>query len=162
MTLQLEGRQEYVGGTTVHADLVEENRQLRIQVRQLDEALRLARIREQAAESGVKELRKILSPLHKALGAVFGEMDAMSIEDSAQPGAPSSNARTVAWQKWITKLGGHRASFLQALLDHGPSNSQQVKVAMGIARMATVYDTATQLSKLGLISKSGDRYSLKE
>jgi hypothetical protein len=155
----LTGHQEYVEDN--HSELIEENRRLRIQVRQLDEALRLERLKEEAVSAGVKELRKILNPLYKALGAVFGEIDAMGISESSKPSS-SGSPMAEAWQRWIQKLGGHRGSFIQALLDHGPSTASQLSVAMGVSRMTTIYDTANALSKLGLITKNGNQYVLKQ
>lgn len=151
--LQLTG--EYLPANN-HAELVEENRRLRIQVRQLDEALRLERLKEEAAQAGVKELRKILNPLHKALGAVFGEMDAMQLGDEVS--SPKSSA---VWDSWKSRLGGTSAKIIDALMLHGSMNQTQIAIATGLSR-TNMPTYIHKINKAGLIDKNGNEYSLKK
>ena len=74
--------------------------------------LREAKNRFVAMERSLAELRKQLSPLHKALRMIFGELDAAGIQDSHQEVTGSANPRmAAAWDIWIKKLGGKQAEF---------------------------------------------------
>lgn len=147
---------EYVDGNT-HAQLVEENRQLRIQVRQLDDALRQERLKAEAAASGVRELRRMLSQPFKAMQAIFGEIDQMGIEETtATPQV--SNAK---WESWKASMPGRPAQFIDLLLVHDSMSVKQLMVAAKCAQQ-TVYDTASKMIRAGILEKnSGGRYSLK-
>lgn len=140
-----------------HAELIEENRRLKIQVRQLDEALRLERLKEEAAAAGVRELRKILKPLHKALAAVFGEIDAMQLGDEATA-SPRSSA---VWDSWKSRLPGAPAKIIDALLLHGSMNQTQIAIATGLSR-SNMPTYIHRINKAGLIDKNGNEYSLKK
>ena len=152
-------------------DVAAENERLQQENRQLRNQLIKAKAESEAAIAAITALRAQLSPLHRAMRAVFGEITIAIGEEvggsTSGPTAVTENAamdnpRRKAWEKWIQKLGGHRGNFIQCLLEHGPSNARQLMVAMGINRMQTVYDTAHALSKIGLVRKNGEMYGLVE
>lgn len=149
----------HLTGTVDDRDTIIEG--LRVQLSKLDEALRLERNKNGQVEAGARELRRVLSPLYRALQAVFGELDEMGVAEIAPQAQPAS-VSAARWQPIMNKLGGNRAKFIQALLDFGPSTASQVRAAMAITRMQSVYDVAHQLMKLGVVVKRGEQYSLKE
>lgn len=113
------------------------------------------------SDRAVANLRKQLTPLFNALRSVFGEMDAIAPEqDTQQPSAMPDKKRAV-WESWKQKLGGKKADFIQALLDHGEMTSAQLRVATR-SGTRTVPQVIYQLNQIGLINKNGGKYSLKE
>ena len=133
---------------------------LTIQNRQLDEALRLERIKAQTLDAGVKDLRDLLWPLYRSLRLVFGEMDEMGIRDSVPPGtAPQFDKK---WEAWKEKLGSTTAAarIIQAILDHGPLNRSQLRQATK-SGWSTLDEASARLKNLQLIEKVGDRWNLK-
>lgn len=143
-----------------------ENRKLK---RQLSDAeTEGARAREDA-DRALGMLRKQLSPLYRALQAVFGELDAAGVGTYEHPDpVPSSMGAqptrvAAVWESWKLKLGATSAParVIDALLIHGAMNVPQLKVAGKMANQ-TVYDAVSKLNKLGLIDKNGGRYSLKQ
>jgi chromosome segregation ATPase len=127
--------------------------------RQLEEAetrAQNAESRAAAAEAGVTQLRQILSPLHQALGMVFGEIDSMN-----PPSQVSDSRVSAVWESWKQKLGGKQAEFIDAMLTHGEMTATQLKIATKSGQQ-TVYDTIHKLNKAGLINKNGGKFSLKE
>lgn len=152
MHLQLEGR---LSEADPLANAQEEIRRLNIRVRQLDEALRLERLKEEAATAGARELQKILSPLHKALAAVFGEINEMQLGNE-----PSMNHATgEIWHTWKHKLGGKKAEIIEALESHAMSRDQ-IRVATS-SGWSTVDEGLKYLRSVGLIEKSGNKWHLK-
>ena len=134
--------------------LHDEIRQLR---RELSEARReVARARDESNRA-MSALRKQLNPLYRALQAVFGELDAAHVDDAA----PATNARTSAvWESWKARLPGRPAQAIDALLLHGPMNSTQIGIAIGMHRN-NVPVVMHKLNKAGLIDKQGNKYALK-
>jgi hypothetical protein len=141
---------------TVIERLQEENRVLR-------ESLDTERQKNRQIAFAADHLRQQLRPLHLALRAVFGELDAIPISDSraGPPGAALDSRVVSVWESWQKKLPGLPAKFIGALLEHGQMNPAQLRVAMQ-CRKNGVYETATKLNKLGLLDKNGSMYSLKE
>lgn len=143
-------------------DEADELAELREEVQELRAQLRAARAvsaeaKREAAQS-VAALRKQLAPLYRALQGVFGEMDAMGVDDAAP--APSSRTSAV-WESWKSKMPGRTAQIIDALLLHGPLNSTQIAINIGIHRN-NVPPLIHKLNKAGLIDKNGTKYSLKQ
>lgn len=158
MPLQLEGRvQEYVEDN--HAQLVEENRQLHIKVRQLDEALRMERLSAEAARACVRELTRILDPFRRAIALIYGEIDLAGL--TGEPSAPAArpSGSSPAWDTWKRKLGGKKAEVIEALESH-PMSRDQVRVATS-SGWSTVDAALAYLKSVGLIEKTGNKWSLK-
>lgn len=138
-------------------DLAGQVRDLQAQLRDTKREL-MQRERETAHALGA--LRKQLSPLYRALQAVFGELDAVGIEDS--PGAAPNPSRTSAvWESWKSRFPGRPAQVIDALLLHGALNQTQIALAVGMTRN-NVPQLIFKLNKAGLIDKNGDKYSLKQ
>jgi hypothetical protein len=148
----LEGHQEYLEMDERDEIIAS----LRAQNRKLDEALRLERNRVGQAEHGVKELRKILTPLHRALQAVFGEIEEMGLPDGGSP--ERSNPK---WESWKSKMPGRPAEFIDLLLLHGTMNRNQLMAAAHCGK-DVVRVTISKLNVAGLLNKNGGQYSLKE
>ena len=125
---------------------------------------------EAAYEEGTRALsmlRQQLSPLYRALRAVFGELDAAGIVDasmSAPASAPvgvSTEPRVAAvWDSWKSKLGGQCAKVIDVLLTHGEMNTTQLAIAVGTRRQ-NIPNLIYKLNQAGLINKNGGRFALK-
>lgn len=112
----------------------------------------------QQSNRSVLKLRNILSPLYGGLRELFGEMESFSggVEETA------SNPRVNAvWESWQNKLGGKKAAFIKAMLEHGEMTAVQLKVATHTGT-STVPQVIYELNKLGLITKNDGKYSLKK
>lgn len=123
-----------------------------------------ARMQAAKERRALASLRHQLEPLHLSLKSLFGELDAAGIVVNAEE--TSSLARpgrvTAVWDSWKQKLGGNRAAIIDALLEHGRMNVAQLSVATHTPRRQTIYDSIHSMTKLGLIDKSGEMFSLKE
>lgn len=135
---------------------------LRAEVKTLRTDLTIARTEaaraQQDADRALGMLRKQLTPLYRALQAVFGELDAAGVEDAPQNTSPRVSA---VWENWKAKLGGGPAKVIDALLLHREMNTQQLAIAIGCDR-TTVPNYIHRLNKAGLLNKNGGRFSLKE
>lgn len=141
------------------ADLHDEIRSMSAE---LENARREALNARRESNRAVGELRRQLHPLYRALQAVFGEIDAAGGDEGPSGSAPDGRVAAV-WESWKVKLGSNSAParIIDALLQHGQLNVAQIKVAAKMATQ-TVYDATSKLNRLGLINKSGGRYSLKQ
>lgn len=120
----------------------------------------------QDATRALSALRRQLSPLYRALQQVFGELDATGVDDaSAVTGAASSggDARLNAiWASWKERLGPTCAKVIDALRLQPEMTNRQIAVAIGTGRIQTIYDAVAKMNKVSLLTKNGDRYSLKQ
>lgn len=148
-----------------------ELKELREENKKLARALQDANMRaERATEDAVRAvsaLRRQLTPLYRALQAVFGELDAPGIGDSRDAEAPSSppaqDARVRAvWESWKSKLGGTVAKGIDALLLHGELDTAQLAIAAGLDKRTVTNTVVYKLNGAGLINKNGGRFSLKQ
>jgi chromosome segregation ATPase len=130
----------------------------------------LTRVREDSNRA-LTHLRQTLSPLYRSLQRVFGELDDAGVSDVAGASAaaqgvspaPASgtDARvTAVWASWKEKFSPACGKVIDALLLHGELNSVQIKVAARIGS-GTVSESIGRLNKAGLITKNGNRFSLK-
>ena len=149
----------------------QERETLRAEIRRLEREVADARVRAERAEEDAQramgELRRVLSPLYKALQMVFGELDAAGVDVGPTPvsSAPDMDRLRKVWQPWIDRFGGPsdpRSRFILALLEHGELGVEQMKVAAQMAH-GTVYDVAKKLTKLSLLDKATrGRYALRK
>lgn len=149
-------------------ELRAENR--RLQRVAADAELRADRAQEDA-QRALGMLRRQLSPLYKALQAVFGELDAAGVMDAAEgppaqadssPRPMSADPRVAAvWESWKNKLGGQCAKVIDVLLTHREMNTTQLAIAVGTRRQ-NIPNLIYKLNQAGLINKNGGRFSLKE
>lgn len=141
--------------------------QLKADLRKMRQERDTARADGMAAQSAIAALRDVLQPLRRAVGAIYGEIEAAGIPDSQAPAqSPSLGQQAAAqpsgrWTALMAKLGGLKALFIQALLDFGPSTVTGIRAATGMSKQS-VYNTAADLTKLGLITRNGSQYALKE
>jgi len=136
---------------------------------QLEVELKTERRKNATTEKGVAQLRNILSPLHQALGMVFGQIESMGVGESARSAGqvPSTNdpRKAAVWDSWVEKLGGKDSfagKMISALLQHGALTSKQIAIHIGTKRMQTVYETTLKVNKAGILDKNGDKFALKE
>jgi TolA-binding protein len=116
----------------------------------------------QQAQRALKALQRQLQPLFSALRMVFGELDAVGIEEeeSAPSVASAPPAKKEVWDAWKSRLGGAASKIIDALLTHGELNTQQLSIVTGLHR-TTVPNGVSQLNKAGLINKRDGKFSLK-
>lgn len=151
-------------GERVFADDEADN-EMREQIADLQRQLRDARNETAQARResnrAMGELRRQLGPLYKALQMVFGELDAAGA-DEAPAASGSANPRTSAvWENWKSRLPGRPAQIIDALLLHGELNTTQIGVAVGMSRN-NVPAVIFKLNKAGILTKNGDKFSLKK
>lgn len=151
--------------------LNEELKELREENKKLARALQDANTRadraREDADRALSNLRRQLTPLYRALQGVFGELDAAGVGDSPVQGTEAVDAggrstRELAlWADWKTKLPDTCARVIDVLLLHSHLSVKQI---MAAAKMGenTVYTATSKLGRLGLIEKSGGRFSLKQ
>jgi hypothetical protein len=142
--------------------------QLEQEVDELREALSTAHAETVQAKAeaalAVRELRRQLSPLYRALQVIFGEMDKVrmdNVDDSGGSGQAPSDRTTAIWSTWKQRLGGQCAKIIDALMLQPGMNTTQLGIAIGTHRNnipALIY----KLNKAGLIDKNGGRFSLKQ
>lgn len=140
---------------------------LRDQIGRLHAELRTARAEAAAAkrqaDQALSALRNQLSPLYRALQSVFGELDAAGVEESAPERTTGGDARLKAiWTSWKERLGPTCAKVIDALLLQPEMTNRQIAVAIGTGRIQTIYDAVAKMNKVSLLTKNGDRYSLKQ
>lgn len=131
---------------------------LRERLRQVEESAHSERAKTAVVERGVSELRNVLNPLYTALRHIYGEIDAMEIEEQTTHVSPKKSA---VWENWKSKLGGLPAKAIDALLLNGPMNRTQLRIQLGCAT-GSVTNVIVALNKAGLIDKDGTKVKLKE
>jgi hypothetical protein len=131
-------------------ELVRENERLQ-------ECLRESRDEMAQMMKSVVAYMERFRQLHEVLGAMLGEANSVSSQ-SVNTKMPQSRG---VWESWINKLGGRRADIIRALLEHGAMTGTQIRISAHIPE-GSLGSTIHDLKKLGLISKNGQHYSLKE
>lgn len=115
----------------------------------------------------VSNLKQQLNPLHRALRAIFGEIDLAGIEDSpaeipnASGATPPTTKKSAIWETWKQRLPGmYPGKFIDALLEHGSLDATQLAIITGCHR-SNVAKEIYKLNNANLLNKNGGRYSLK-
>jgi len=148
----------------------DEEMKLRVRIDELEAQMQILRADYKAIArendhlvQAMANLKRVLAPLHGALGQVFGELKGVPDDcEQFEFTAPDmSLQRKKVWEAWKEKLGGLPARFIEALLVHGPMTRTQLRIAVGCAT-GSVGDTIYKLNRAGLINKNGDKVSLKE
>ena len=107
-------------------------------------------------------LRHVLRPLHKAMGMIFGELDAFEDQGERQTSSGSAAPKSAAvWEAWKAKLPPACGKVIDALLIHGGLTRAQLKVAAAMA-FGTVDSAVSRLKSAGVVVAQGGRYSLKK
>lgn len=155
------------------SDDADEMRALRRQNQRMDEELRSlrnelgqAQADKEKQERSLRALRNQLTPLHRALRAVFGEIElAIGEEEFVVPGrgvevAHHEGRVDPRWQSWKEKMPGRTAEMIDLLLLHKSMGTKALMSAMHCAK-DTVYGAAKKLNAAGLLATS-QPYSLKQ
>lgn len=144
------------------AELQADNKRLRAQVTVAQADAEQA---HRDTARSLSALRQQLTPLYRALQMVFGELDAVGVDDtepSESSAGASHNPRVSAvWDLWKKRLSGGCGKVIDALMVHSNLNTQQLAIATGLHR-TTIPKLIYELNKAGLINKSGGRFSLKQ
>jgi chromosome segregation ATPase len=136
-------------------------RRLRREKEEIEEQLRTARrdledaqLENERIGRSIKALRQQLSPLHRALRAVFGEIELAVGEEEQRPNgasqtaAPQTAASNSRWESYKNSFPGAPARIIDALLSHGE---------LGLSQLSTVcrlhYDTV--VSAVAKLTKAG-------
>lgn len=143
------------------AELTRENESLKAEIRELRIQLTREQERSSAVEEGASRLRGALSPLYVALQQVFGDLDAMGIEDSGGKQSAPTTAKSAVWESWKLKLGGKVAQAIDVLALHGEMNARQLRLHLQCGN-DYVYQVVSKLNTNGLINKNGGKISLKQ
>jgi hypothetical protein len=147
---------------------------LRDRISQLEQELRQSRadsskfrMNSETSTSAIVELRRQLGPLHRALRAVFGEIELATGRAGEEPFSPSAAPtsrvfnNSEVWDHWKQTMPGLPAKFIDSLLKHGPQTATALSISAPCHR-ANVAGVIHKLNKAGLIRKDGDVFSLKE
>jgi len=159
----LEGEYEEITPSPDIRTLQDEIARLEGELRQMRSERDRARAEGLAALSAIRALQALTEQPYRVLRAIRGEIEIVLGDvpaavpvNGAAPAQPSGR-----WQNLMTKLGGLKAQFIQALLDYGPSTVTGIMASTGMSKQS-VYNTALDLTKRGLITKNGSQYALKE
>jgi hypothetical protein len=132
------------------------------------ETLKAKRESEDAIRA-ITALRAQLMPLHRALRAIFGEINLVVPED--QPVAPEgtqprSNAPAAEggdkWNYWKARFPGRPAEVIDLLLVQGEMNLSQLASVLRCDRSNLSKQAIFKLNKAGLIIKNGNNFSLRK
>lgn len=148
-----------------------EIKELREENKKLARALQDANVRAERAEEdtarALTALRRQLTPLYRALQAVFGELDAAGVGDEvpsqthSETAGNGRSAREMAlWADWKTQLPSVCSRVIDVLLLHSDLSVRQI-MAAGKLGEQSVYKATSKLGQLKLIEKNGGRFSLK-
>lgn len=145
-----------------------EKQHLEEEILSLHHDLDAARSHNEILERSLRALRTQLAPLHRALRAVFGEIELAVGEDSffsfASNGGGAAPSRTSGndprWESWKEKLPGKPAEMIDLLLLHKTMSVKALMTAMRCGKDA-IYQAAYKLSQAGLLAGSKP-YSLKQ
>lgn len=129
---------------------------LRRQLAQMDEALRLERIKTGTLEAGARELRHILNPLFGALRKIYGEMDDMGLMNSP---AVNGDAR---WQAIKVRLAPRLQNAIDIFLVQGTMTSSALAAALKTSNSNCSTNVVGPLLRQGLLVRNGRELSLKE
>lgn len=131
---------------------------LRRQLAQLDEALRLERIKTGAVEAGIRKLKSATSPLFHALQMIHGEIDAMGIDASSGTGS-QGNAK---WESIKQRLAPRLKEAIDIFLAQGSMNLTNLAAALKMDYSNCSKNVAGVLLRQGLLVKNGRELSLKD
>lgn len=143
------------------ASLEAEVRELR---RARDDAeVEATRAREDANRA-LSMLRKQLSPLYRALQAVFGELDAAGVTDQSPIGGANGSAGSATdprWDSWKNRLGPNCAKVIDVLLLGGEMTVTGISLTAKMGKN-TVYQATSKMGQAGILVRNGGKFSLKQ
>lgn len=163
--LMLEGLAPEIHDDGLVRELRKENQRLEDELRAARQELDDVRAEKERVERSVRVLRQQLSPLHRYLRALFGEIElAIGEEEFSAPvpsggGSQRESGVDPRWQSWKEKLPGAPAEMIDLLLLHKNMSTKALMTAMRRGK-DTVYSAARKLNAAGLLATS-QPYSLK-
>jgi hypothetical protein len=140
--------------------------ELRERVSQLEDDLRREKAARLKAENenrsliaAMEKLRQMLSPFHRLLRGVFGEIEVVIGPESAEsrspfPSASPSNANDPRWESYKQTFPGVAAQIIDALLSHQQMTYGQLKTLLR-RDYNTIKNAAAKLRQAGAIIKEG-------
>jgi FtsZ-binding cell division protein ZapB len=168
----LEGEYENVIDVKEGADS-QALRELRAENRRLDEALRgvrselgQAKADKENLERSIRALRNQLSPLHRYLRALFGEME-LAVGEESNPAVPlpaqTASVPKSKWQAIRERYSNSRVGdVIEMLMLHGAMNQSQLAAALRVDPSSVSKNIMPQVKALGLVVKDGDRWNLRD
>jgi len=142
-----------------------EKQRLEDEVRSLRRELEDAHNDRDRQARSIENLRLILSPLHRGLRALFGEIE-LAVGEADTP-ASSGVARTASpsdldprWQSYKNRFPGAAAQVIDALLIHGDMQQTPLSKLVGI-HYETLRKAVAKLRDAGAVSVVGGVVSLK-
>jgi hypothetical protein len=131
--------------------------QLRRQLEQFDEALRMERLKTGAMEAGIRELRQVTKPLYMALAKIHGMIEEMGVGDSASSGPSDSK-----WDAVKSRLEPRMRGAIDMLLLQGSMGRKQIAAALKMDYSNCAKNVIGPLIRQGWIVESGGKLMLKE
>ncbi len=114
-------------------------------------------------DQGMRSLRRQLSPLYKALQQVFGELDELAPEVSAQPAASMGVAgnNNDYWATWKSRLRPAVGRVIDALIETPHLGSTHLAATLRMDPR-TVRDALASMRKVGILATSAEgKHSLQ-
>lgn len=138
----------------------------------LEEDLRLVRqqlegvrAENEVLQRSMRNLRDSLSPLHRALRVVFGEIELAIGEESETASSPSGSSiptpgGDARWESYKATFPGVPASMIDALMAHREMSYTQLAAFLR-RDYNTVKNAAAKLQKAGAVVKDGPKGKLR-
>lgn len=142
----------------------QERQRLEDENRDLQRALEDSERERVRLERGVQSLRMILSPLHRGLKAIFGEIE-LAVGSEPETAAPSGNHAAPSstdprWQSYKNQFPGVPAAVIDALLMHGSMGMTNLAAFLKRA-YGTTKNAAYKLKAAGAVTIDRGNVSLK-
>lgn len=147
-------------GDGILHDMRRENQRLESELRQVRAELVEIKATSENAHRVIRNLRDQLNPLHRALRAVFGEIELIVTDadftETQTPGASASqpNGGDPRWESFKQSFPGIPARIIDALLAHREKTITQLSALLR-AHYNTIRDACGVLLKAGAITKDG-------
>lgn len=126
---------------------------------ELNDALTQAAIAKREAARSVVELRRQLSPLYRALQAVFGEIDAIA---GSEPTGGQTTGDNAKWDAVKAKMPPRHREAIELLLLQGAMRRTQVASALKMDYSNCTKNVTSILLRQGWLVDNGGMLSLKK
>lgn len=135
-----------------------EKQQFEEEILRLRHELDEANAQNEKLERSIRGLRQQLSPLHRALRAVFGEIELAIGEEmraaSEAPNLSPANSGDPRWESFKRTFSGCGAEIIDALLAHQQMTLSQLSTLLK-RHYDTVKGAAAKLQKAGAVVRDG-------
>lgn len=109
----------------------------------------------------IANLREILNPVHQGLRAIFGEIEAVGVNEVTPAAAAGGSAPSSYWDEMKKRWPGKATDIISVLLLQKSLNATQLAHATR-SGINTVYKAVEKMVNAGVVQKSGKIYSLIE